>query len=341
LRIAATGDAPTLHAAGDPAAIGRALGVAGREAAHRHLVPSAAWAACRAFVGSDRLTALEAAARAHTPAALAEVAGLAEGLALPFPEVFAWMCRGDLPGVLWSAPPDAGAEGCTTVAWRDGAGGGVLGHNEDGDPALRDSVFLARIAPDDAPAFTAFCYPGSLPGHAFSWTDAGLVMTINNIRAARPGLGVPRILRARAALAAPTLAHARAVLKTGPVAGAFHHLLARPGEGLLGLETAAEGSARDPGAPAFAHANHALWSRPADQIVTPSSGARQARADALVAARLARDDPARVLDDRADPDHPIRRSDPADPDGEITLGRMTARLAPDRLSIDAVLFKSA
>ncbi|MQX35204.1 C45 family autoproteolytic acyltransferase/hydolase [Roseospira navarrensis] len=332
-----------MHTAGDPAAIGRALGVAGVNAFHRRIKPSRAFTACAAFVGSDRLAALEAAARTHTPAALAEVAGLAEGLALPFPEVFAWMCRGDLPGVLWPAPPDAGAEGCTTVAWRDGAGGGLLAHNEDGDPTLRDAVFLARIEPDGAPAFTAFCYPGSLPGHAFTWTDAGLVMTINNIRAGRPGLGVPRILRARAALAAHTLAEARSLLENGPIAGAYHHLLARPGEGLLGVETAAEGCACDPGPAAFAHANHALWSRPVDQVVTPSSAARQTRAETLLRtwpARPTSDHLRGVLDDRADPALPIRRTDPADPDGENILGRLVATVTAADLQIDAGLVQS-
>jgi len=339
--IQETGPSPTAHAAGGPVEIGRALGVAGREATHRHLVPSGAWVACRAFVGSGRLAALDAAARQSCPDVVAEIEGLADGLALPFPEVFAWICRGDLPGVLWPAPADAGAEGCTTVAWRDAAGGGMLAHNEDGDPALRDSVFLARVEPADAPAFTAFCYPGSLPGHAFAWTDAGLVMTINNIRAGHPGLGVPRILRARAALAARTLAEARTILETGPAAGAYHHLLARPGEGLLGLEITADGNACDPGAAGFAHANHALWRTPTDQVITPSSAARQACADTLLAGwppRPGSDELTRVLDDQSNAALPILRTDPDDPDGEITLGRLTATLTATHLNIEARLF---
>jgi len=343
--IQETGPSPTVHAAGRPAEIGRALGVAGREAAHRHLVLSGAWAVCRAFVGSGRLMALDAAARQSCPDVVAEIEGLADGLALPFPEVFAWICRGDLPDVLWPAPADAGAEGCTTVAWRDAAGGGMLAHNEDGDPALRNSVFLARVEPADAPAFTAFCYPGSLPGHAFAWTDAGLVMTINNIRAAaRPGRGVPRIARARAVLAARTLAEARTILEASPAAGAYHHLLARPGEGLLGLESAADGNARDPGTAGFAHANHALWSAPADQRITPSSAARQVRANTLLAnwpPRPGPDDLARVLDDRTNTALPILRTDPGDPDGEITLGRLTATLTADQLTIEARLFNGS
>jgi len=333
-------DPPAVAAAGSPRAIGHGLGRAGRAAFHRHILPSRAFAACAAFVGSDRLAALEAAMRAHHPAVAAEMEGLAEGLALPFDEVFAWQCRGDLPGVLWPASPDAGAEGCTTVAWRDRAGGGRLGHNEDGDPALADSVFLARIEPADAPPFTAFCYPGSLPGHAFAWTDAGLIMTINNIRAASPGRGVPRIVRCRAALAARSLTAARLTLTAAPAAGAFHHLLAAPGDGLLGLEVGPDGAHADPGGRAFAHANHALWGGAVEQVVTASSAARQARADALVRhwpAVPTEADLEGVLDDATDVAFPIARRDPADPDGEITLGRLVVHVTADALTIRAGL----
>lgn len=334
-------DAPTVRAAGSPHAIGLALGRVGADAFHRHIRPSCAFAACVAFIGSDRLNALEATARTHHPTLWIELQGLAEGLGLPVDEAFAWLCRGDLPGVLWPAKPDAGAEGCTTVAWRDNAGGGRLAHNEDGDPALAEAVFLARIEPEGAPAFTAFCYPGSLPGHAFAWSDAGVVMTINNIRAGRPGLGVPRIIRSRAALSARSLAEARRILTAVPAAGAFHHLLACPGEGLLGLEVGPEGAHEDPGAQAFAHANHALWGRAVEQVVTPSSATRQARADGLVGGwpdSPSDTDLERVLDDTADSALPILRRDPADTDGEVTLGRLVAHLDGAGLTIHAGLF---
>jgi len=335
---------PTVAAAGAPRDVGVALGRAGQEAFHRHIVPSQAFAACLAFVGSDRLAALDGAARTYHPVILDELEGLAEGLDLPRAHVFAWLCRGDLPGVLWPAKPDAGAEGCTTVAWRDDAGGGRLAHNEDGDPTLAEAVFVARIEPDGGPAFTAFCYPGSLPGHAFAWTDAGLVMTINNIRAARPGLGVPRIVRCRAALAAGSLAEARDILTAAPAAGAFHHLLGCPGEGLLGLEVGPDGARQDPGRTAFAHANHALWGCAAAQVITPSSAARQDRAQTLMARWPTMPDASdltAVLDDTDDVGLPILRRDPADPDGEVTLGRLVAHIEAGRLSIDGRLMSSA
>lgn len=349
--VTAPGAAPTVHAAGPPEAVGRALGEAGRIAVHAHLVPSAPWARAQAFVGSDRLAALEAATRHHAPAVWAEITGLATGLGLPHAAVFAWVCRGDLPGVLWPAGPTAGpgAEGCTTVAWRDGAGGGLLAHNEDGDPALAGAVFLARVTPETGPAFTAFCYPGSPPGHAFSWTDAGLVQTINNLRLVRPALGLPRLVRARAVLSAPSLAAARQRLEeTGPGAGGFHHLLACPGEGLLGLEVTPAGCIADPGdRPTLVHANHVLWTapgatQPVAQVVTASSAARQRRAEALVAGWPACPDVGdlmAVLDDEADSALPIRRTDPSDPDGEVTLGRLTARIGPESLICTAHLFK--
>ncbi|WP_297970779.1 hypothetical protein, partial [uncultured Amaricoccus sp.] len=81
---------------GAPREIGRALGRAGRDAVHRHLLPSAPWAEITAPRHAARVARLAAATRARFPSVLAEIEGLAEGLGLPFAQVMAWNSRGDL-----------------------------------------------------------------------------------------------------------------------------------------------------------------------------------------------------------------------------------------------------
>nr|WP_265336209.1 C45 family peptidase [Mesorhizobium sp. B2-1-8] len=116
----------------------------------------------------------------------AELQGLASGLELRFDDVFLWNCRGDI----WAMAPD----GCTTVQLPGSPH--VIGHNEDGDPDFAGPCALAHVASEGGNAFTAFVYPGSLPGHTFAVTSRGLVQTVNNIRPLAGGAGTPRMVLA-------------------------------------------------------------------------------------------------------------------------------------------------
>src|SRR5690606_24717489 len=92
---------------------------------------------------------------------------------------------------------------------------------------------LAKVAVEGGTAFTAFIYPGSLPGHTFACTAAGLVQTVNNVRPLAGGAGVPRMVLARAVLDTGGLDEAITLLRTSPRAGAFHLTLARAGDDRL------------------------------------------------------------------------------------------------------------
>ncbi|MFZ1470799.1 MAG: C45 family peptidase, partial [Paracoccaceae bacterium] len=200
---------------GGPRAIGLALGAAGRAAVHGQLLPSAIWHLVNDPRHADRLARMAATVQTRHPAIWAEIEGLAEGLALPVAQVFAWNCRGDL---LASAP-----DGCTTVMLPGDAP--VLAHNEDGLPFFRGAAVVADAAPDQAPGFRAFCYPGSIPGHTFAFTDAGLVQTVNNMRLTGVEPEIPRMVLGRAVLGAPCLNAALTVLKEAPPSGGFHFAL--------------------------------------------------------------------------------------------------------------------
>lgn len=298
-----------VRAGGTPREIGRALGEAGRAAVHGHLIPSAPWADITAPRHAALVARLAEATRARHPSVAEEIEGLAEGLGLPFAQVMAWNARGEIR----ASVPD----GCTTVMLPGPEP--VLAHNEDGLPFFRGACFIADVAPEGAPGFRAFCYPGSIPGHTFAWTDAGLVQTVNNLRLTGLVPELPRMAIGRALLAYGTLAEAEAFLREVAPSGGFHFALThRRNRRILSVEFGGgETSVRVIVAPAL-HANHATHHGGglAAQIVTQSSGARQARGDSLVAPGV---DPLAILCDTGGAGLPIRRDAPDDPDDENTL----------------------
>ncbi|MFP1644540.1 C45 family autoproteolytic acyltransferase/hydolase [Pontitalea aquivivens] len=310
-------------AGGSPRDIGRALGQAGRAAVNRHLLPAPIWQLVTAPAHAGRVARMAGAVQQRFPAIWAEIEGLAEGLGLPVTDVFAWNCRGDL---LASTP-----DGCTTVLLPGGVP--VLGHNEDGLPFFRGHAFIADIRPDGAPGFRAFCYPGSIPGHTFAFTDAGLVQTVNNLRLTGVEPGLPRMVLGRAVLGAETLDMAITILRDRPDSGGFHFALSHQRDRrILSVEYgASEISVREITAPAV-HANHALHHvyGLGHQIITQSSGDRQRRGNALIAAGVT--DPLSILRDEDGPGLPIRRDAADDPDDENTLA--TAILRVEKMGID-------
>ncbi|MBM9400331.1 hypothetical protein JUN65_01825 [Gluconacetobacter azotocaptans] len=291
---------------------GVGMGVFGRDIVHAHLIHTAGWAHVTAHRDDRRVGHMRDQVQRLFPRQFAELHGMAHGLEVPFADLFAWNCRGDI----WAMAP----EGCTTVML---PGPPItIAHNEDGDPAFRGHCAWVRVKPDDGIAFSSFLYPASLPGHAFALNDAGLVQTVNNIRFRATAQGVPRMVLARAVLDCASLDHAIDLLRHAERAGGYHLTLAQAGDPrLMSIEFSAHGcSVRTVTAPAV-HANHAVHpeQRHIPQIVTESSACRQRRGDELVTSGLAARDPLAVLRDRAGPGLPIRRDDPVDPDEENTL----------------------
>lgn len=309
-------DLSFLKVAGRPFDAGQALGRFGAAAVQQHLLPTAAWATVMGWKRSARLAAMAALVHERFPGVWAELQGLASGLALPFEDVFAWNCRGDL----WAMAPD----GCTTVQL-PGIAARRITHNEDGLPAFAGHCAIAECSIQGSLRFAAFVYPGSIAGHTFAATDAGLAVTVNNLRALGGEVGIPRMVLTRALLDCITLDDAVDLLRRHPRAGGFHLTLAhRHSPDLLSVEfSSAACSARTVVAPAV-HANHAVHAvvRDLPQCITGSSDHRQARGERLIDAALAAGqpvDPLALLADRADAQFPIHRDDLADADDENTL----------------------
>ena len=202
--------------------------------------------------------------------------GLAEGLDMPLADALLWNCRGDLLHKT--------TDGCTSAALKSADGTRWIGHNEDGDPYLYGRCHLVDVALDDAPGYLGFYYPGSLPGHTFGANRAGLVQTINNLRARQRHEGVPRMILARAA----GLCHAgrgRAAAARHALRRGFHHTLGSAQDARLFSVEVLPGdvSIQEIGA-RYGHANHMIHADTAGlpQVVTDSSRARQHRIEGIV-----------------------------------------------------------
>lgn len=279
-----------VRAAGDPFAIGHALGKASAAALTARVFATEEYRALDAqWRGTDYLAELEAASRAAYPAYVREIEGIAAGAGQSFETIFLWNCRGDLrlPEGVSRATEEAAASGCTTIMIpADGDRPAVIAHNEDGAAELLGVCLWVKVEPEGARAWSSFMYPGMLPGHTFGLNDAGVVQTINNIRAHDLKPGIPRQIVCRAILGSGGLDEAISILQRPDRASGFHHNLGEAGsQRLASVEAPASGcNVRWVGAP-MAHANHLLEDAftGLDQSITISSRARQGAADRMIA----------------------------------------------------------
>lgn len=316
----------SIDLSGNPYDVGVALGRFGAESVRSRLVPSRFWSEIVVPARkSARISAMKALVLDAFPAIYDEILGISDAVSLPFDDVFAWNCRGDLS----ARTPD----GCTTVQLPGPVN--LVAHNEDGLPGFDGHCALATVRPDHGPWFTAFVYPGSIAGHTFAVTGAGLVVTVNNIRSVSREPGIPRMVLTRALLSCGSIDAAVALLRGAPRAGAFHVTLAQSGDSrIVSVEFDAEDVSALEIEVASVHANHLVHDEMGThaQHVTASSASRQKRGAALVAAahgeadRVART----VLFDDAG-DLPIHRREPHDPDDENTLATALFAVSADRV----------
>jgi hypothetical protein len=317
---------------GDPAQIGRGLGALAKPVFDAYMAQSSAWARVSPWRDNPFVAALRREAAQRFPDHVAELDGMAEALGWPAEDIFLWNCRGELAHRV----PD----GCTTLAAESPAGG-VIAHNEDGDPYLKGECMLVEVRPNGKPGFVSFYYPGSLPGHTFAASYAGLAQAINNIRIVRTLPGVPRMILARAILDAYTLDEAVGILRDNPRASGFHHTIACADDArVLSIEATPKrcsivraNEMRHDDTRIAGHANHLIHAghEAEHQVVTDSSRDRQARLDVLLSTLSdVTDDESllRVLRDRAEAGLPIYRDDPNDPDDENTLATGILRTEP-------------
>ncbi|GAU94726.1 hypothetical protein RvY_06449 [Ramazzottius varieornatus] len=143
--------------------------------------------------------------RDHLPQYFEEIRGISEGSGVPFDQVFAMHIRSELALLLRQGHYETPA--CTTVfVHRTEAE--IVGHNEDNDPDMKAHSYLvsAEILSENGTIvekFTAFAYPGVLPGNAFSFNHAGVIFTANSESPITvPTDKIPRYVMNRALMAA-------------------------------------------------------------------------------------------------------------------------------------------
>jgi hypothetical protein len=180
----------------------------------------------------ELVEAFLAAARAHLPNIVEEVEGLAEGLDMPFDDLFAWHCRSELSAAAEPCPP-----GCSTVGLKRSEQM-ILAHNEDGSAAYLDRMLILRARPPSGIAFAALVYPGTIAGNAPGLNARGVAQTTNYISPCEVPPGIPRYLIGRAVFEAESLEQAVGLATMEGRAFPWHHNLASLTEGrLISLET--------------------------------------------------------------------------------------------------------
>lgn len=210
-----------------------------------------------ALLQGERVSAYLAAqwafCEAHTPRAMAETQGIAEGFGLEPRDVFTFLHLGFL------APLAHAQDGCSTVALARSADGPMIAKNRDyrGDHQALQRLFLHR---DPASPETACLMLGSLgaPG-AFSsgMNSHGLALADTRVDWPRPGIGWLRyFLMTEILWRASSVAEALAFIRAVPHVGGGSLALG-DAEGRVAMaEFGSGGAVVSEGPEALVHTNH-------------------------------------------------------------------------------------
>jgi predicted choloylglycine hydrolase len=225
---------PLLEVRGKPYEIGHAIGKRFAEQIRQGFEGRGKWwHDLKAFAMAQPANVYDtflAAARKHAPSVVEELRGWADGCGVPFREMMTLNLKAEYgalrdrtqvtePQVAWASQP-----GCSTIVLADGDRF-ILVHNEDGDKAYIDRMFMLRIHPEGKPSVLCASYPGILPGNAPWINDAGVIMTTNFIYTKDVRLGVGRYFLDRLAMEARTLQEALRTCQHPDRAYAFHHVI--------------------------------------------------------------------------------------------------------------------
>jgi hypothetical protein len=251
---------PLLEVSGTPYEVGVAIGRRFGDQIKKGLERRREWfGALRSFMEEDLATRYEpflAAGRQHFPEVLEELRGWAAGSGVAFKDLMALNLRAELAAMMRDRQDDP--PGCSTLALSH-AGRLLLAHNEDGDGAYHDLMFLVRVSRPGKPTFLCLTYPGILSGNGPAMNDAGMVITTNFISGLAVRPGVPRYFISRAVLEATSLDAAVEIVTHPRRAFAFHFNLGSHSEKrILSVETSVEKHEVHQVDGLYVHTNHLL-----------------------------------------------------------------------------------
>ena len=290
-------DLPQLTVRGTPEAMGRQYGrhlrvligafVANRIAAVETYLHE------RGHTGTDPLFAAGAAcleaARGFDPAGHAEHCGIAEGAGIDPVVLFTAANMTDVRDViiLPGDPLVVDDEGCTATLLPPAitaTGTALQGQTWDLNGPDVDYVIALHRLPDDGPETWTVTCAGCQT--LMGMNAHGLAVGTTNLKTRGAQVGVPYLSVLHHALAQPTLAAASAIVEHAPVAGAHSYWIGDSHRAVEWERTPQSAFLRSTDGGPLARANHCLFpaniARETD--LSPSTHARMARAEALLAA---------------------------------------------------------
>jgi len=208
------------------------------------------------------------------PHILEEISGIADGAGLAFEAVWA-MC---IKSELLNLEPDP--LGCSSIYHSD-LENNWLFHNEDGNAAYKDIMFVVKVIPPSGVSFISMVYPGIITGNGPALNSAGVVQTTNYIGSTKSDLGLPRYIISRAILESKSIKEAVEIATMEPRAYPFHHHLASMSDlSYYSVETTPLASEIKQPKGTYFHTNHLLFEKTKDypfqdtQYVNSSSMSR-------------------------------------------------------------------
>ncbi len=265
---------PYLEVSGNPREVGRAIGKRFGGLIRQGLDRRMEWfKKIRDYATGEGRSAYDVfvdAARKHTPRALAELEGWAEGSGLPFEDLMALNLKSEMSELIHQKTretPPAGEQhpGCSTIILSTPERLVHL-HNEDGHDAYADLMFMLLVKPDEGVPYLTLSYPGILPGNAPALNASGLVQTTNFIgsREVRPGVG--RYFLDRMILEATSIDEAMKWATHPERAFAFHHVFSSLSEKkAVAVEVTATKKEVRPIEGLYFHTNHLVFETMKDE----------------------------------------------------------------------------
>ncbi len=193
--------------------------------------------------------------RKNFPNLLEEIKGMADGAGLHFDAIWAMCIKSELLAI------DEESPGCSTIFYKDDNHMWLF-HNEDGDAAYADQMFLLKVVPPSGVNYLSMVYPGIITGNGPSLNNRGIIQTTNFIGSRNSNIGIPRYIIGRAVLEAKDLKEAVDIITMEPRAYPYHHNLASFLDNrYISLETTPqEWEAREPQG-IYYHTNHLLFDK--------------------------------------------------------------------------------
>ena len=98
-----------------------------------------------------------------------------------------------------------------------------LFHNEDGNRAYSDIMFVLKATPPSGVTYLSMVYPGIITGNGPSMNSRGIIQSTNYIGSTKSEAGIPRYILGRAVLEAQDLQEAQEIITMEPRAYPYHH----------------------------------------------------------------------------------------------------------------------